>query len=268
MNIDDLNVDDFEEEALEETDGKETDNDNLDDDSTVEEDLSEDNENAKAQDNEDNEKLRKKNSHYAEMRREKERKEREEREARENKIKEDTKLETKLGIIKKNPYTNTDIVDEEDLKVYELQQKIEEEGGDPIEDLPKKIAQINRERKKAEEAKNKEQLERQEALKRDIDNFHKEYPKVDLEKLANDEEFIKFSSDKVGRWTTKEIYEAYKSRIVDKKEKEIKDKTIDENSKRLTKTPSSIGTGNIPAKKISDMTDEEFEKYWSENYGK
>ncbi len=209
----------------------------------------------------------KKDASYAEKRREKERLEREQREA---KIKEEAKIEGKLSVLKTNPYTNEKIEDDEDLKIYEIQKELDDEGLDPISDLPKRLAQIERDKKKAEKAKAEEQEKLNSTLKKDIEDFKKAYPDVDTRTLANDEEYLKFAEGKVGRWTTKEIYEAYqakKEKNSAKEKKAMTEEIADDVSKKITKNPSSAPSGTLPPKTVENMTKEEFKIYWKNKYG-
>ena len=147
-----LNPEDFEELFEDEsTDGKDDDLEDNEDESTD----STDDENAKTQKKKEEEQ-KKKNSEFARRRREKEEAD---RKAREQKLMAQAKTQGKLEMIKTNPYTRESIEDEEDLKIYEIQKQLDDEGLDPLNDLPKRLAEIKRkELKKAEEqAKEKEE---------------------------------------------------------------------------------------------------------------
>ena len=266
---DNLNPNDFlDEDKVDSVDGKNDDTDDSTDKSTS----TDDDENAKTQNSkdEDNKSQKRdlnKDASFAEKRREKERKEREEREA---KIKEEAKIEGKIEALKVNPFTNEKIVDAEDLKIYEIQKKLDDEGLDPISDLPKRLAEINRKEREKQKSLEEEKAKIEQGLKKDIEDFKKAYPDVDLSTLGNDEEYLKFAEGKIGRWTTAEIYEAYKA----KKEKNsaedkkaMTEKNADDVSKQMTKTPSSSTSGKLPPKSVENMTKEEFKEYWKKKYG-
>lgn len=247
-------------EAEAETDELESASEETDENAKTQEEETEDDEKSQKRD-------LKKDASFAEKRREKERLEREQREA---KIKEEAKIEGKLSVLKTNPYTNEKIEDDEDLKIYEIQKTLDDEGLDPISDLPKRLAELERNKKKAEKAQAEEQEKINVSLKKDIENFKKAYPDVDTKKLASDNEYLEFAKGKIGRWTTQEIYEAYqakKEKSSAKEKKAMVEKEADDVSKKITKNPSSTPSGTLPPKTVENMTKEEFKTYWKEKYG-
>lgn len=240
-----------------------------DDDKNTDEDKEAEPKSEKSQ--EDLEKEEKaKNAHFAELRRKKEAEEKE----KERKIREEATLQAKLGILKTNPFTDEPISDEEDLKIYEIQRQLDDEGKDPIADLPRRLAEINR--KSAKEAAEKVRKETEEKAKIDekinaeIAELREKYPKVDTSKLANDELYKECLKGKAGRWSQVEIYELYLSKKAeaDKKAKDDKAKeTVDTSGKKMTSVPSSGANGKVTPTDINSMSDEEFKKYWNEKYG-
>ena len=262
-----LNPEDFDENGKADSDIGDDDETSKDDGSSKE----------KSQSDEEKEKEKAKNAHYAQLRREKEAKEKAEKEReqreREQKIRAEAKLEAELGVLKVNPYTEQPITDEEDLKIYKLQKSLEDEGRDPIADLPRKIAEENRrQRKLIEDEKAKQQqaeIDNQKKIDAEIKELREKYPKVDTSELAKDELFQECLKGRAGRWSQVEIYELYQSKKAEiaKKEAEEKSKnTVDEATKKLTKTPSSKSSGKITAQDVANMSDEEFKKYWDEKY--
>ena len=218
-------------------------------------------------------------SHFAELRRQKEAKEKEakisrEQEERERKIREEAKLEAELGILKENPYTGEKIVDAEDLKIYKLQKELDDEGKDPINDLPKRIAENARKAaKEAQERAEKEQKEKLELntkINTEITELQNKYPKVNLSELAKDELFKECLNGRAGRWTQVEIYELYLQKKAEAEQKAKDDKTkgiVEEGGKKISQTPTSTTNGKRTSKKVEDMTDEEYEAYFAEKYG-
>ena len=245
------------------TDGKEEESEDSEDESTE----STESEKAKTQSKEDEE-TKKKNSEFARKRREKEERE---RKSREEKIKEDAKLEGKLEVIKTNPYTREPIEDAEDLKIYEIQKELDDEGLDPVNDLGKRLAEINRKKIKEETEKAKAKEEEDKKFEEDMSDFRKAFPNVSLDDLINDKEFLEFATKdgRKGRWSTKEIYYVYqleKNNSAKKKEA-MTDKVASDVAKKMTKNPSSTPSGNIPPKTVENMTQEEFKAYWKKKYG-
>ena len=256
-----LNPEDFEEETESKDDGKSNEEGKTENQDSKEESSNED---AKLKEQEAEDR-KKKNAEYARKRREQEEAEREKREA---KIRAEVERDTKLGIYKTNTYTNEPINDEEDLKVFEVMKELEKEGKDPINDYPKKVAEMNRKAREKAKLEEEKALKEKEDFSKDIADFKKKYPKVDLRELADNEEFIKFGADKTGRWTTAEIYEAFKKEqemISLKNENKAKDKEANEQAKNINKTPSAKGSKPL-SKSVDDMTNEEFMEYWKNKY--
>ena len=87
------------------------------------------------------------NSKYASIRRKAEEDAKRRIEEAEAKAYEKGRLEAYKGKI--NPYTNKPIVDSSDIEVYEMMYKLEQEGKDPINDLPNALSDRKREEQKA-----------------------------------------------------------------------------------------------------------------------
>jgi len=257
-------------------DDNELDEDDIDDEDVSDDDFEDDDEedeepsSEESQEDEEKEREKAKNARFAEMRRKKEAEEKAKREAKERekeqKIRDDATLKAKLDVIKTNPYTDEPIVDEEDLKIYEIQRKLDDEGKDPVSDLPKRLAEIRRaelrKAKEESEKKEKEEKERSEKITAEIAELVKKYPKLNTAQLADDPLYQECMKGRAGRWTQVEIYELYLEKKKAEKEKEV----VEKNGSKISKTPSSKANGAVTSKDISSMSDEEFEKYWKEHY--
>ena len=272
-----LNPDEFDEVEEEEQEADEPESD----ESTESEDPNSSGKSAEqlAKEKAEKEAKAKRDAHFAKLRREKEaqekaEKEKREREEREKQIREEAALQAELGLIRSNPYTGEPITDAEDLKIYKLQKEIEDEGGDPINDLPKKIAEKAR-KAAAEEKKRLEKEERErkaidEQANREIKELKEKYPDVNLGALAQDELFKECLKGRAGRWTQIEIYEFYLQQKAAKEREEqeaLTKDTVEEGAKKITKTPSSRASGKTTSKSVADMTPEEFREYYKEKYG-
>lgn len=218
------------------------------------------------------EKEKEKNAKAAERRRKREKAEKE-RTEREAKIREEATLNAELGLLKVNPYTEEPILDAEDIKIYKLQKELEDEGKDPINDLPKRIAENARKAaKEAKERQEREEQEKQEVTRKvneDIAELKKAYPNVNLNELAGDELYKECLKGRAGRWTQVEIYELYlrkKAEITKKAEEEAAKKATEEAAKKMSNPPSANARGSSPQKTIDDMTKEEFDRYFREKY--
>lgn len=188
----------------------------------------------------------------AQRRRERERKKREEREKA---IRDEAFTKGKLASIESNPYTNDRIQDEYDLKIYELQKKIDDEGGDPINDLPSRLARMDREAQAEKKAKEEAEAKKNEAIDSDIRNFKAKFPDIDAKALMKDENFSDYAEGKLGNKPLSEIYEGYQKRfgslIEGKKKTEL------EEAKKRSSAPSSGGGQRSEPKSYSQMSKEE-----------
>ena len=81
---------------------------------------------------------------------------------------EEGKKAGRLESSKVNTFTDEPIEDEYDLKIFEIQKQIKAEGGDPIKDLPKRLAKLNREEEQTRKTKEEETKKSSEAAKNDI----------------------------------------------------------------------------------------------------
>ena len=255
---------------------EEDENDLLDPDDFEDEDSGEDNTETETSDDDkkstEEDKEKEKNAKEAERRRKRE-KAQKERAEREAKIREEATLKAELGILKINPYTEEPIEDEEDLKIYKVQKELEDEGKDPVNDLPKRLAEnarkAQKEAKESKEREEREKIEIDKKVKEEIAELKQKYPKLNLQELANDELFKECLYGRAGRWTQVEIYELYlskKAAAEKKAEEEAAEKTAKEAAKKISNPPSATARGSSPQKGIDDMTKEEFERYFREKY--
>ena len=239
-NNEDIEDDDKEEESLDENDFED-------------EDDKENKEPSGDKDTSKKKQSREKNSIYAQQRREKEQKEREE------KLKREAYVKGQLDSTKINSFTGQPIEDEYDLKIYQLQQKIKANGGDPIDDLPKELARLDRENAQSLLAEKEKERERNEKMKEDIKNFQTQFPKVDAVKLMQDKNFELFSKNRIGEDSLADIYKEYneiKKAIIDEYKQQLKEK--EEKAKAKESTPSSSSIGKVTKEKsYLEMTKEE-----------
>lgn len=151
-----------------------------------------------------------------------------------------------------NPYTNTEITDENDFEVYEEMCEIANKGMDPIEDYIQYTTDKKREEKKAKEEKEKINEE----VKKDIEDFQEKYPNVDLNALLEDEDFKDYIDGR--RKPLIDLYEKYK-----KLENKFRNGGIDIAKKTIANTnatPGSLNGGGEYAVDYANMSDAEFER--------
>lgn len=151
-----------------------------------------------------------------------------------------------------NPYTQTEIADENDFEVYEEMCEIAKKGGDPVADFIQYTTDKRREEKKALEEKEKINQE----AKKDIEEFTEKYPNIDLSELLNDEDFKDYIDGK--RKPLVQLYENYK-----KLENKFRNNGIDIAKKTIANsnaTPGSLNGGGEQTIDYANMSDAEFER--------
>ena len=201
---------------------------------------------------------RKENSRQAQLRREREEKEKKQRE---EKLRKDAYLQGQLDSTKVNTFTNKEIKDEHDLKIYQLQLKIKEEGGDPIEDLPEYLSKLEREETQKRVQEEETRQKGKTKVENDLKEFKEKYPKVNLTEVLQDNDFKQFSEGRLEHESLINVYETFKKfekNIIAKYKKELEEKNKQENAKKEGKTPgSSTVQSQSSSKTYLQMTDEE-----------
>lgn len=192
----------------------------------------------------------------AQARREREARERAEKEKR---MQEDAFQKGELSALKENPYTKEAIKDEYDLKVYKLQKSIEERGGDPITDLPKEMAKLERDVGTKTKEQESEKKSKEEAIRNDIKDFQTKFPKLNLTEILNDPDFSKYYDGRLGVKGGKSLAELYtdfndmKSRLT--KNEPPKSNEEEENGK--VSPPSPNGGRKQQQTSYSKMSEDE-----------
>lgn len=107
----------------------------------------------------------------------------------------------------KNPFTDEEMKDSEDVEEYLMMREIEESGGDPLRDFSKYQKQKAREKREALE---KESAGR-ERLAADVARFGEEFPDVDISTLFDDPNFAAYADGKLGAGgaTLTDVYRDY-----------------------------------------------------------
>ena len=155
-----------------------------------------------------------------------------------------------MEYVKTNPYTNKPISNSHDVEQYLRMKRIDEAGGDPLNDYADEIDREHREnaRRKAKEEDDQKRIDE------DISAFRKAYPNVDLTKLLNDPAFSQMCKDKIGETPLTELYKTY-TNFVEGIRKEEKNKLIAETAIRKSGVGSAESTGKTEA-----MTKGQFRK--------
>lgn len=138
-----------------------------------------------------------KSAQRAAQRREREQRERQLQETREQAI-----IDALGG---KNPYTDADMKDSEDVKEFLLMREIEKKGGDPVTDF----SRYQKDRAREQSAAARRAEEEQQWFEKDRASFLEKHPTVNLDELIADEDFADYADGKVGKKPLAEIYEGY-----------------------------------------------------------
>ncbi len=105
----------------------------------------------------------------------------------------------------KNPYTDGEMKDADDVAEFLAMREIEKRGGDPVADYAKHIKERAREKRESE----KKEQERRQWYDDDRTAFAAKYPDVKLSELIENKSFRIFAEGKVGERPLAEIYESY-----------------------------------------------------------
>lgn len=197
------------------------------------------------------------NARQAKLRREKEQKERAEREEQ---IRKEAYEKGKLDSTKTNEFTNKPIQDVYDLKIYELQKKIKENGGNPIEDLPAELAKIEREEAQKRDAASKQKQNEDSKILDDIKSFSAKYEDVDIKELFRDEIFSDYIEGKLGKSSLIEVYEKFlkmKSKLLSLSAKDEENKKDENDAKKRGGSPGQNGSKKKDPTTYSKMSKEE-----------
>ena len=146
------------------------------------------------------------NSKYAEMRRASEREAANDHATERERAVQKERFDTIIAVTGgENPYTHEPIKDETDAQEYLTMRRIEQNGGDPLQDYAKTIKQENRDRAQREQ----EAAQKAKWYDDDRASFAQAYPDVDLGKLTKDAGFNAYAQGKVGKIPLADIYKDY-----------------------------------------------------------
>lgn len=108
-----------------------------------------------------------------------------------------------------NPYTGNEIKDADDVEEYLAMRQIKKNGGDPLSDYSEYMKNKRREEREAQ----KKEAERNERARKDIAEFKRANPTVEVSDLFADEKFSKFADGKLGRVPLTTIYSDYRELV-------------------------------------------------------
>lgn len=156
-----------------------------------------------------------KNSKYAEMRRAQEQKAANataDTAAERAQALQKERLDTIIAVTGgENPYTHEPIKDWTDAQEYLTMRRIEQGGGDPLQDYAKAIKAETRDR----EAKEAAAAQKQQWYLQDRAAFSAEHPEINADDLTKDADFSAYAQGKIGKVPLTQIYKGYRA-MVDK----------------------------------------------------
>ncbi len=138
-----------------------------------------------------------------------------------------------------NPYTNEEMTDSADVEEYLAMKEIKKNGGDPVQDYAKHQKQKQREQAKQAQ----KQKESNDWYANNQKEFAKKYPNVDVNKLIEDANFVKYVGKRADSETLVSLYEGYLE-LKTGFEKQAQDKAKQQlaNAKATPGALSSTGT--------------------------
>lgn len=187
----------------------------------------------------------------------------------EEKIKKDAYAKGQIDALKTNPYTGKPIRDKEDLEIYEIQKKLEEDQKDPVQDLAEAMASRNREARVKADKEKEANDELQKRAQKDLEDFYAAgYSKEDLNNFLKElesDEWKDFFGDSIatGHMSPAKAYKAMQ-KIKGNISEEVKKK---EEAKKIATPPSPTGS-NKTQKGLDEMTLDEINKAFDGKYKK
>lgn len=205
---------------------------------------------------------RKRDAEMAQKRREAEKAAKEKAE-KENQEKERLKKESfnegkiaALGGI--NPYTKESIKTDYDLHLYDIMKSLDEKGEEPnLSNVMRELSKEDSDKRESAKKADEEKAKKSELVKKRMDELKAAYPEFDEQWLAKEVE----GNPKFKLLLDRGISPKEACDILGLKPK-------DESGAKRESTPSSVQGGDMkPAKRIKDMTDDEYEAYAIRTHG-
>lgn len=215
------------------------------------EETADEKEGLKSQSKENVKQANKVNSENARRRREEERQE-ELKKAREQAI-----IEVLNG---KNPFTDEEIKDTDDIEEYLLMKQISDSGGDPLADYSK----FQKQKLKKEKERQVEEQNRDEWFQKDRENFLTEYPDINVQELFSNKQFVLFADGKVGNIAMTKIYkdflavqQMYENQTKQKAARMVANAAASPGS---LKSPNAVNDGYYTKEQVQAMSQDEVSK--------
>lgn len=176
-----------------------------------------------------------KNAEFARQRRE--------REKAEEKAKQELEFyKREIGV---NPWTEQPIEDADDIAEYRLMKQIEKEGGDPLNDYAKRLKLQRKEKKEQKENKASNvsfseltEEQKQARVNEEITEFSSQYPDVNVSELFENESFMDFAGEYLGKVSLSVAYGMYQKSA---SFKQAQNDAITKKATQLANSQASVG---------------------------
>ena len=204
-----------------------------------------------------------KNAEFARQRRE--------REKAEEKAKQELEFyKREIGV---NPWTEQPIEDADDIEEYRLMKQIESEGGDPLNDYAKRLKLQRKEKKEQKENKASNasfseltEEQKQARVNEEITEFSSQYPDVNVSELFENESFMDFAGEYLGKVSLSVAYGMYQKSA---SFKQAQNDAITKKATQLANSQASVGAlssagkaedGYFTKEQVEKMTQAEVDK--------
>ena len=204
-----------------------------------------------------------KNAEFARQRRE--------REKAEEKAKQELEFyKREIGV---NPWTEQPIEDADDIEEYRLMKQIEKEGGDPLNDYAKRLKLQRKEKKEQKENKASNasfseltEEQKQARVNEEITEFSSQYPDVNVSELFENESFMDFAGEYLGKVSLSVAYGMYQKSA---SFKQAQNDAITKKATQLANSQASVGAlssagkaedGYFTKEQVEKMTQAEVDK--------
>lgn len=144
-----------------------------------------------------------------------------------------------------NPWTEQPIEDADDIAEYRLMKQIESEGGDPLNDYAKRLKLQRKEKKEQKENKASNasfseltEEQKQARVNEEITEFSSQYPDVNVSELFENESFMDFAGEYLGKVSLSVAYGMYQKSA---SFKQAQNDAITKKATQLANSQASVG---------------------------
>ena len=172
------------------------------------------------------------------------------REQEKEKLRKEERLKTVKELVGNNPWTGEAIETESDVEMYLRMKKIEQNGGDPLNDYAKTLAAEEREiqanKNKGALRVNFENLsdeQKSDVVASDFASFKEKHPEVNVDELFENKGFLEFAGEHLGEVPLSVLYSMY-NKATEKKVQQANE--LEEKAMQKAKNDASVGALGTP----------------------